>query len=185
MVVHADTCEPSEVIGHRDKKTKTYSGGLLQKTFAPEQLIIRHLDTADYALWDKCGHSLGIERKAGGDLTNSLNNKSRQANGNVRLLNQIVRLKKEYTYPALLLEGTQGYYPFTLAEAGPGGNWGLNGITGWNWLSMQMMIWSWEQDGYKIFWTPNMQATVELLRGLNNRAETGCVLKGLGVKKKK
>lgn len=191
VVLHADTCEPKELIGYRDTKTKKYSGGLLQKTFSDDQLIVRHLPTADYALWDQCGHSLGIERKRGGDLTSSLSSRHKQANGNVRLLNQLVRLKDEYTHPALLLEGDQSF----LVNEDGGGYWGLDGAaSGWNWLSVQMMLWGWEQDGLKVFWIPsskdiygksNYRPLIELLRGLNQRAEAGCVLKGIRVKKTK
>ena len=112
MVIHIDTREPADL---RGTKHKNVNGkiGLIEKVLGSDQVIIRKLDSADYAFFDQDCHSLGLERKAGADFTASMGAKSRQANGNYRLYNQLDKMKLDFTHRGLILEGKFGFDPIT------------------------------------------------------------------------
>ncbi len=135
-------------------------------------MTFKRLESGDFAMLDKCGHWLGVERKRDSDLLSSLG-KGKLKNGNPRLYDQLQRMEREYTHRLLFIEGVVGFEPGTqLATTGK-----LPRVSGWRYASVWMMVWSWtERFNTRILYPADTYATGELLRVLHQRALSGCVL---------
>lgn len=133
----------------------------MQAVVSPTTVL--KLGSADFVIYDKDNHSLGIERKAVSDLLSSLSSS--------RLYRQLERMRNDYTNQALLIEGELGYNVVTRKVQ-------IDGLdTGWNHGSLQMILWNFEfRDAVTIYRTSDRYATADLLRILHNRSLRGCVL---------
>lgn len=140
---------------------------LVRFTAGPTTVIT--LDCADFVLLDKCGHSLGIERKAVSDLLSSLG-KRNKTSGNVRLRDQLSAMHTTYDYRMLLVEGTLDFHPVKkLAVTG-------QRISGWNYGAVLMILASIQRDGVLVTHTADKYASADWLRILHQRSLIGCVM---------
>lgn len=130
---------------------------------------VMSLDCADFVLFDRCGHSLGIERKAVSDLLGSLG-KRRIDNGAIRLDDQIERMAQTYTHRMLLIEGRLQFNVISKRI--------ITGSrqSGWSHASIQAILWSIQSEGTTVMFTDDKHASADWLRVLHNRALSGCVL---------
>ena len=133
---------------------------------------VERLDSADFAFADKCGHTLGIERKTGSDLLGSLTKKQ---NGTSHMIDQLNRMKVQYDYSALLIEGGVACEPGTLkAMPMPTGR-----VSGWWYAAVEMLLLRFQREGHLRFQTPNLYSTAHLVRTLRDRSARGCFLPSL------
>jgi ERCC4-type nuclease len=128
-----------------------------------DRLQICFLTTADFILTDKCGCCLGIERKTVNDFLGSLRSG--------RLEDQMQRVMGEL-FPCLLLEGIVRTLP---SASGTHRQIVHGGSGSWSSGSLQMKLWGLQIRGTKIIWTTSQETTVDTLRCLQTRADTGCL----------
>lgn len=130
----------------------------LLRQMVPVEIATLH--TGDYLIIDRDGHTVGIERKAISDFLGSF--------GDRRLRQQLTRLRRAYR-PILLLEGFYNVdqnMQIVLRKR----------QTGWYHLAVQMALFSIQNVGIRIIWTLGHETTVDVLRGLHQRAEKGCLV---------
>lgn len=130
--------------------------------------MVMKLECGDFALFDKDGHSLGIERKEVGDLLNSLREK--QANGVARLPDQLARMAMTYDYRILLIEGDMRYDDDT-HKLGT-----RRRMSGWLASVVFLMLWGFVGRGTAVLTTTSRLHSAEILRVLHKRSLAGCVL---------
>jgi ERCC4-type nuclease len=119
----------------------------------------RHLDTADYWIFDKDGCTLAIERKEVGDLLNSF--------GQGRLGAQLARMGDGFV-PLLLVEGQ--------LKVSPSGKVLLNHReTGWYHSAVQMLLFSLQARGIRVLFSAGHEETADILRILHQRGQTKCL----------
>ncbi len=149
-----------------DSREKAPIKDLVRFTAGPTHVML--LECADFVLMDRDGHSLGIERKAVSDLLGSLGHKN--SNGNVRLHDQLDRMKLAYSHRMLLIEGRLQFNVISKRI-----------ITGqrqtlWHHGSVQQILWRIAAEGVTVLHTDDRHATADLLRVLHAKSEAGCVL---------
>lgn len=149
-----------------DSREKANIKTLVASVVTPSHVMA--LSCADFLLYDKDGHSLGIERKTAADLLGSLG--KLMSNGNKRLYDQIDRMKEAYTHHLLILEGWPSFDRDT-HKLFTGGR-----VSGWYNASIQMILYSLQATGTPMLQTSDKFATADTLRVLHNRAISGCVL---------
>lgn len=149
-----------------DSKEKRDTKDLMSFVAGPAHIM--SLNCADFLLVDRCDHSLGIERKAISDLLNSLSH--RNSNGNVRLFDQLARMKEAYSHRMLLVEGGIGFNAVSKKVIAGKRD------SGWHHGSVQAMLWAIQAEGTSLMFTDDKHATADLLRVLHARAMGGCVL---------
>lgn len=118
------------------------------------------LHTGDYLIVDADGCTIGIERKSISDFLSSF--------GSRRLRQQLTRLRRAYR-PILLVEG------FYTVDQNMHIMLGRRS-TGWWHLAVQMALFSIQGAGIRVIWTVDHKTTVDVLRGLHQRAEKGCLV---------
>jgi len=151
---------------HVDSREKASIRDLVKFTAGPTHVML--LECADFLLFDRDGHSLGIERKAVSDLLGSLGHKN--SNGNVRLHDQLDRMKLTYSHVMLLVEGRLQFNVINKKI-----------ITGnrqslWHLGSIMQILWRIQASGVTVLFTDDKHATADWLRVLHNKSEAGCVL---------
>jgi len=123
------------------------------------------LRTGDVTMTDKCGCTVGIERKATNDLLSSI------ASG--RLQKQLGRLKAEFDYPLLVIQGQilLGADGHAIAD---------NRETGFNYHAVQMLLWSLQTKGIFVLYAAGRDEFAAIVRALHNRCmnERKCVRGG-------
>lgn len=129
------------------------------------------LESADYLMFDRDGHSLGIERKTDTDLIHTFGT-IRKSDGVNRLYSQLERMRDQYDSTILLVEGVLDYDGVTgKVRAG-------KKLTDWQHASIQMMLFACQlRFDTKVLWVSNRGASVDILRMLEERALGGCVLR--------
>lgn len=135
---------------------------------AVDETCVRKLECGDFVLFDKDGHSLGIERKEVGDLLGSLGQKV--ANGRSRLADQLDRMLGTYSHTVLLVEGQWSYDPVGHTVGTP------RRRSGWLASVIWLMLWNIEAQGVYVLPTSSREHTAEVLRILHKRSLEGCVL---------
>ncbi len=150
-----------------DSRERKENRALFSAAAGPATVLF--LECADFLLFDKDGHSLGIERKSVSDLLGSLS-KRRVDNNNIRLDDQLDRMKSVYSHRMLLIEGRLQFNVVSKKIIT-----GQRQTQWWHW-SIQAILWSIQAGGTTVMWTDDKHATGDLLRGLHQRAERGCVL---------
>lgn len=130
----------------------------------PASTLITALETADFVIRDGCPAPClaAIERKKVSDLLESFRSG--------RLDKQLTRLRTQYTYPILLVEGG-----LRMNEDGKL-ICGRNRLTNWSHASIQMFLWSLQRrEGVAVLFTHDIAGTADLVRILARRAAEGCV----------
>jgi ERCC4-type nuclease len=128
---------------------------------------VEKLASADFRIVDKCQHVAGLERKAAGDLLNSL----RTEDGKVRLHDQLGRMARTYDYCMLVVEtGQLKHNPLDHKTIADGR------MTGWRYGSVLAQIESIEADGVVVIPTSDIHGTAEWVATLCRRAKRGCVV---------
>ncbi len=94
----------------------------------------------------------------------------RNGNGNVRLHDQLDRMRLTYTHRMLVIEGRLQFNVITKQV-----------ITGtrqskWHHGSIQQILWRLNAEGTQIIHTDDKHATADWLRVLHAKSEAGCVL---------
>lgn len=150
-----------------DSREKAVIKELVAFVAGPAKVL--SLECADFVLFDRDGHSLGIERKAVSDLLGSLG-KRQVGNGNVRLFDQLERMAATYSHRLLMVEGRLQFNVITKKV--------ITGQrqSGWSHGSVQQQLWKIQSEGTSILVTDDKWASADLLRILHNKAEAGCVL---------
>lgn len=150
-----------------DSREKKPTQQLMNATAGPGMVL--KLNSADFVFYDKDNHSLGIERKMAADLLGSLT--SKMANGQKRLIDQLSRMKADYTHRMLLIEGHFDYNVINRCLIVG------NRQTEWNSGSLLAILWKLQvKEGLVIVHTVDMFDTANWLRVLHNRADRGCIL---------
>lgn len=126
---------------------------------------VRALESADFLLFDKDAHSLGIERKTVSDLLSSLTTK--QGNSN-HLFDSLDRMAATYTHRLLLIEGDWRYADKYVGTP--------RRMSGWLASAVGLILWGIQADGTYVWPTASLEHTAEILRVLHQRANNGCVL---------
>src|SRR4051794_30817476 len=96
------------------------------------------LESGDYVVFDKCGHSLGIERKTDTDLIHTFGTINKGSGMN-RLYTQLETLAEQYDQGILLVEGLIEYDP------GSGKIRVGRKLTDWSHASVQMALFACQQ----------------------------------------
>lgn len=128
--------------------------------------LVTALETGDFVIRDGCGgitgpHTVAIERKTVSDLLGSFRSG--------RLDKQLTRLRRDYTYPILLIEGE-------VKMTDQGKVRVKSRATSWSHASVQMFLWSVQRTGVDVLHTHDIAATADIVRILARRAgEDGCV----------
>jgi ERCC4-type nuclease len=133
----------------------------------PEMYITdKALKTGDVVMTDKCGCTVAIERKATPDLLGSI------ASG--RLKAQAERLKRDFDYPILVIQGQfmLGAEGHTIAN---------NRDTGFNYHAVQMLLWSLQTQGIFVMYAAGREEYAAIIRALHNRCMNSrkCVRGGM------
>lgn len=150
-----------------DSREKANIKTLVASVVTPSHVMA--LSCADFLLYDKDGHSLGIERKTAADLLSSLG--ATMANGNHRIDDQLDRMAEAYTHRLLVVEGWPEFNRITRKVSTPSRE------TGWYHSSLQMRVWSLlTTTDTSMLPTGDKWATADLLRTLHNRSLKGCCL---------
>ena len=124
-------------------------------TIGPEYVTVAAIPTGDILMFDTDGCSVAIERKAVGDLINSLTSG--------RLDAQLGRLS-QMTYPILLVEGR------FRADARGKVLIGSSRTTDMGYAALQAKLWSVQRRlGVAILYTQSHDDTVAVVRMLHNR----------------
>jgi ERCC4-type nuclease len=149
----ADSREPAELLA------------LIEEAIGPGRFHRVTVETADYVIFDHCGHGIGIERKSIADFLCSL--------GDGRVRRQFSALRDTY-HPILLLEGrhgidSQGYMQYTDRLEG------RLRSSGWRHGAVQMALFALQSNGVRIIWTASYQGTVDVLRVLLQRSTEKCL----------
>lgn len=125
------------------------------------QIVCLH--QADFMLTDKCGCSIGIERKTISDFLNSLRTG--------RLDDQLTRVATGYL-PVILIEGTLRTRP---NPTGKGRHVTHGGTGAWSLGSLQMKLWTLQQLGARLIWSSGHEDTADTLRVLVERSDKNCL----------
>ena len=120
----------------------------------PDQIEERALKTGDVVMTDKCGCTVAIERKATPDLLGSI------ASG--RLKQQADRLKREFDYPVLVIQGQ-------IILGAEGKAVVNNRATEFNYHAVQMYLWSLQTQGIFILYVAGRDEFAATVRALHNR----------------
>ncbi len=123
--------------------------------------LVTALETGDFVIRDDHGCTLAIERKRVSDLLSSFRTG--------RLDKQLTRLRRDYTYPILLVEGE--------IKMNDEGKIKIKSrTTAWSHASVQMYLWSTQRSGIHVLSTHGIAETADVVRILARRAdEDGCV----------
>jgi ERCC4-type nuclease len=114
----------------------------------------RALKTGDVAITDRCGCTVGIERKAVNDLLSSISSG--------RLSKQAARLKQEFDYPVLVIQGQMliGANGYAITD---------NRVSGFNYHAVQMLLWSLQTQGIFVLYAAGRDEFAAIVRALHNR----------------
>jgi ERCC4-type nuclease len=129
--------------------------------------LVTCLETGDFVIRDGCTNFHGpclvaIERKRVSDFLGSFRSG--------RLEKQLTRLKHQYTYPILLIEGELKTDRATGMVTTRGRK------TKWSHASVQMYLWSLQRrEGINVLYTHDIPETADLVRAIARRAVEGCV----------
>ncbi len=129
----------------------------------PVTPLVTVLETGDFVVRDGCAAPclVAIERKKVSDLLGSFRSG--------RLEKQLDRLRRQYTYPILLVEGE-------LKMDGDGHIVAGRHKTRWSHASVQMYLWSLQRrEGIHVMHSHGIDETADLVRVLARRASEGCV----------
>lgn len=148
-----------------DSREPAIVQGAVQSSLAgvPVTPLVTMLETGDFVIRDGCPTPclVAIERKKVSDFLGSFRSG--------RLDKQLIRLKAQYTYPVLLLEGE-------LKMDGDGHVVTRGHKTRWSHASVQMYLWALQRRaGVFVMYTHGIPETADLVRILARRAAEGCV----------
>lgn len=133
----------------------------------PVSLLTTMLETGDFVIRDGCPTPClaAIERKRVSDLLGSFRTG--------RLDKQLGRLKRQYTYPILVVEGEMRVNLDGHVLTGEGKR---RRATGWSHASVIMYLWALQRrEGIFVLHTHGIPETADLVRILARRASEGCV----------
>jgi ERCC4-type nuclease len=125
------------------------------------------LETGDFVIRDGCTTPClaAIERKRVADLLGSFRSG--------RLDKQLTRLKRQYTYPILVVEGSMHVNQDGHIVIKDGRK---TRTTKWSHASVQMYLWALQRrEGFSVLYTAGIPETADLVRILARRASEGCV----------
>lgn len=145
--------------------------GLLDRV-GPAEYSRHTLKAGDIAIFDADGHSLGIEHKRPLDWLASLGDV--QKNGEKRIWNEIAKMKEWYDYSLIARSGSLRYDPVSHALSTS------RHSTGWLSNAARMLEWKVAQET-PIVTLDSVDEFLDWVAYLNKRANSGCVIPGLGI----